>query len=85
MKAPIIALAIGLAHGAATSTAIAETLEPLPSGKPAGVHRAQQVQSQTMWFAAVALLGIGVGLATSNNGSPSAQTAMSTTSTVNSP
>ena len=85
MKASIIALAIALAHGT-PSTAIAETLGPLPSGKPAGVHQAQQVPSQTILIVgAVALLGIGVGLAVSNNGNSSTPTTMSTTSTVISP
>jgi len=86
MKTPIIALAIALAHGAAPSTAMAQTLGALPHGKPAGVHQAQQVSSQTMWIVGAAgLLGIGVGLAVSNNGNSPTQTTMSTTSTVTPP
>ena len=86
MKTPIIILAIALAHGAAPSTAMAETPGPLPHGQPAGVHQAQQISSQTMWIVgAAALIGIGVGLAVSNQGNSPTQTTMSTTSTVNAP
>jgi len=88
MKAPVIALVIviGLAHGTAASTAMAETPGPLASGKPAGVQQAQHLSSQIMWIVgAVGLLGIGIGLAASSNGNPPTPTTMSTTSTVNAP
>ena len=86
MKATIITLAIVLAHGAASSTAMAQTQAPLPQGKPAGVRQAQQISSQTMWIVgAIGLMGIGIGLAVSNDGNSPSQTTMSTTSTVNPP
>jgi len=86
MKGPVIAFAIVIAYGAVASTAIAETLGPLPSGKPAGVHQAQQSQNQTMLIiGAAALIGIGVALATSTNGNSTTPTIASTTSTVVAP
>jgi len=86
MKAFDTGLSILLVYAAAASTAVAETLGPLPSGKPAGVHQAQLTQDQGMLIVgAAALLGIGIALATSNNGNSSTPTTVSTTSTVATP
>ena len=86
MNVPIMAFAIAIALGAVAPTAIAETLGPLPSGKPAGVYQAQHSPNQTVLIAgAAALLGIGVALATSTNGNSSTPTTVSPTSTAATP
>ena len=55
---------------------------PLAPGKPAGLHQAR-LQNGTMMLAigGVALVGIGIALATAGNGSAPPSTTISTTST----
>jgi len=58
-----------LAFALAASPVLADTA-PLPSGKPAGVNKAQWDDGNTMLFiGAGALAAIGIVLATQGNGS----------------
>jgi hypothetical protein len=81
MKVSIIAFAVAVIFGFTTSTAVAETPGPLPPGKPAGIHQAQQVGQLYVILGAASLIGIGVALATSTKGNPPTPTTVSTTST----
>jgi hypothetical protein len=69
MKVLIIPFALAVALGVTTSTGFAETPGPLPPGKPAGVHQAQQDVGQLFWIlGAVGLIGFGVAIGLQTDG-----------------
>jgi hypothetical protein len=79
MKVPILAFVVAIALGAINSTATAETGGPLPPGKPAGVHQAQQDVDKLFWIVgAVGLIGFGIAIGMPTNGNTPT---VSTTST----
>ena len=83
MNVPNTAFAVAMALGVTTATAVAEMPGPLPPGRPAGVHQAQQDVDQLFWIVgAVGVIGFGfaIGIQTDGN-SPT----VSTTSTAATP
>lgn len=58
----------------------AESVAPLPAGKPAGVHQATLEGPGILILAGLAIVGIGIAFAVSNNGknTPTTPTTSST-------
>ena len=52
----------------ATSALAAETISPLPSGKAAGVKKAQDADNTVWWVVGLGAVAAGVGLVASGNG-----------------
>jgi len=51
----------------ATSALAAVTVSPLPSGKPAGVKKAQEADNTVWWVVGLGAVAAGVGLVASGN------------------
>jgi hypothetical protein len=51
----------------ATSALAAVTVSPLPSGKPAGVKKAQDTDNTVWWVVGLGAVAAGIGLVASGN------------------
>ena len=81
-----LALTLSLTLALAAPAALANTVVPLASGKPAGLRQAQLEDDNRIWIVAgAALVGIGIALAVSDNSSPPTATTPATTSTTTTP
>jgi hypothetical protein len=63
----------------ASSAFAAERSAPLAPGKPAGVKQAQTQGNVIWWVGGLAVLGAGIGLVASGNGSKGITTTTTTT------